>query len=50
VSFCWHCNKQLMRVKGGFIYSTLIDQIGNSHRVHKDCVQAAIGGGVKEAA
>jgi hypothetical protein len=48
VPFCWHCGRQLVRIKGGFIHATLIDRIGNEMRVHKDCVKAAIGDGVKE--
>ncbi len=48
VPFCWHCSRQLVRIKGGFIFATLVDQIGNEHRVHKDCVQAAQGDGVRE--
>lgn len=48
-SFCWHCMKQLQFKKGGgFYFSTLVDQLGNKHRVHMDCVRHAIGDGVKE--
>jgi hypothetical protein len=30
-----------------FYFRTLIDQIGAEHRVHGDCVEFAIGDGVK---
>lgn len=48
IPFCWHCSKQLVRVKGGFIYAEVLDQDGNLHRVHKDCVSRVIGDGIKE--
>lgn len=48
VSQCWHCSRQLVRIKGGFKYAELIDVLGNVMRVHKDCVKQAIGDGVKE--
>lgn len=48
VSQCWHCGRQLMRVKGGFIYATVEDPLGNRMRVHKDCVKLAVGGGIHE--
>ena len=47
VSFCWHCGKQLVRIKGGFIFTTLVDRIGNEMRVHKDCAPRAVGDGIK---
>lgn len=48
VSQCWHCGKQLFRIKGGFIFAQIKDPIGNIMRVHKDCVQHAIGGSYQE--
>lgn len=51
--FCWHCSRQLQRAVGkglGLVYfRTVIDQDGVKHRVHGDCVQLAIGDGVKLA-
>ena len=48
-SFCWHCMKQLqLKTGGGFHFTLLQDQIGNVHRVHKNCVRHAIDDGVKE--
>lgn len=50
-SFCWHCSKQLQRAPGKglglFYFRIVIDQDGIAHRVHGDCVQWAIGDGVK---
>lgn len=48
VPFCWHCGKQLMRKKGGFFFELVADQIGNEHRVHKDCLPSVVGDGVRE--
>lgn len=48
VSFCWHCNRQLVRIKGGFRYATVVDPLGYEHRVHIDCVKHAVGDGIKE--
>jgi hypothetical protein len=48
IPFCWQCGRQLVRIKGGFIYANVIDQDGVIHRVHKDCVQFVIGDGIKE--
>lgn len=48
VPFCWHCSKQLVRVKGGFIYAEVVDRMGTRYRVHKDCVSMVVGDGVKE--
>lgn len=48
IPFCWHCSKQLMRKKGGFYYALVEDQDGIQHRVHKDCVDDAIGFGIKK--
>ena len=39
-SFCWHCNKQLMLMRGGvFSYALVVDKAGVDHRVHKACVR-----------
>ncbi len=50
-SFCWHCSKQLQRARGKglglFYFRIVVDQAGNKHRVHADCVEKAIGDGVK---
>lgn len=48
VSHCWQCTKQLMRIKGGFIFALIRDPDGNHVRVHKDCVKHAIGHGYTE--
>lgn len=48
VSQCWHCSRQLVRIKGGFKYALVRDPLGNQMRVHKDCVKLAIGDGIKE--
>lgn len=48
IPFCWHCSKQLVRIKGGFIYALVVDPDGIEHRVHKDCVALAVGDGIKE--
>ena len=49
-SFCWHCNKQLMLMKGGvFSYGRVVDRAGVEHRVHKQCVSRVVAeGDVKE--
>jgi hypothetical protein len=48
ISICFHCQKQLVRIKGGFIFALIADPLGNQIRVHKDCVRHAIGEGYKE--
>lgn len=48
MSICWQCHKQLVRVKGGFIFSIIIDPDNRELRVHKDCVKHAIGHGYRE--
>jgi len=49
VSQCFECRKQLVRIKGGFIYAEIVDPDGHRVRVHKECVQNAIGHGYKAA-
>lgn len=51
-SFCWVCNKQLMRAKGkglGLFYFELVeDKGGMQHRVHQSiCLPEAIADGNK---
>lgn len=49
--WCWHCNRQLMYKTGkgaGQYFAQVIDQIGNIHKVHINCVKAAAVDGVKE--
>jgi len=48
VSQCWHCSRQLVRIKGGFIYALVEDPLGNRMRVHKDCIRLSIGSGIRE--
>lgn len=48
VSQCWHCSRQLVRIKGGFKFSLVQDPLGNQMRVHNDCVKLAVGEGIKE--
>lgn len=47
VSQCHHCNSQLMRTKGGFIFEILLDPLGNPVRVHKSCVDKQLGLGYR---
>ncbi len=49
-SFCWHCNKQLMLMKGGgFAFGLVRDKANVEHRVHKQCLPRAVAeGDVKE--
>lgn len=43
VPFCWHCmNRLVYRKGGGFKFSTLVDPVGNEHRVHVACLQLAL--------
>lgn len=47
-SHCWTCNKQLMRVhgyKGLFHFVRVIDRGGQHHRIHLQCVPAALEDG-----
>lgn len=48
VSQCFECGNQLVRIKGGFIFAEIVDPLGNVVRVHKDCVQHAVGHGYRE--
>jgi len=48
ISTCFHCQRQLVRIKGGFIYSEIVDPMGNPIRVHKQCVAEAVGHGYTE--
>lgn len=48
VSICFQCQRQLVRVKGRFLFSLIADPDGNEIRVHKGCVRHAIGEGYKE--
>jgi hypothetical protein len=48
VPFCWHCNRQLMRKKGGFYFALVSDPDGHEHRVHKDCLRLVLGDGIRE--
>lgn len=48
VSTCFHCFRQLVRIKGGFIFALIKDPDGHLLRVHKGCVPGAIGDGYTE--
>jgi hypothetical protein len=50
VSQCFECQKQLVRIKGGFLYSEVVDPIGNVVRVHKQCLPHAVGHGYRAKA
>ena len=50
ISTCFHCGKQLVRIKGGFIFGHIVDPDGHIIRVHKDCLDQAVGHGYKRAA
>ena len=45
ISVCFHCQRQLVRVKGGFIFAEILDPDGHRIRVHKQCVRDAVGDG-----
>ena len=48
-AFCWHCQRQLLPKKGGgYYYATVVDPVGNKHRVHKDCLTRTIEDGNTE--
>lgn len=48
-AFCWVCMRQLQRApgkgKGLFYFHLVRDKSGNEHRVHGDCLAAAIEDG-----
>lgn len=48
VSQCFHCQRQLIRVKGGFLFALVKDPLGNNLRVHKQCVKHVVGDGYME--
>jgi hypothetical protein len=48
VSQCFHCQRQLVRIKGGVRFAEIVDPLGNTSRVHKDCAKEAIGHGYTE--
>lgn len=48
VSHCWHCNRQLVRKPGRFLFVVLLTQDEREVRVHKQCVAQSVGDGVKE--
>jgi hypothetical protein len=50
VSQCFECQKQLVRIKGGFHYAEIVDPMGNVSRVHKQCLPHAIGHGYRAKA
>ena len=45
VSQCFHCQRQLVRIKGGFLFALIRDPDGHELRVHKQCQGAAVGDG-----
>jgi hypothetical protein len=47
VSQCFHCQRQLTRIKDGFIFSLIKDPAGHEIRVHKQCAPHAIGHGYR---
>lgn len=48
-SFCWQCFRDLMKKKGGgYFYAVVTDPVGGKHRVHHDCVKAAVADGARE--
>lgn len=49
VSMCFHCQKQLVRIKGGFIFAEILDPDGHRIRVHKDCQERSVGHGYRIA-
>lgn len=50
-SFCWLCNRQLMRARGRglgqFYFHIVRDRAKVEHRVHGDCLTVAIKDGNK---
>jgi hypothetical protein len=49
ISVCFHCHRQLVRIKGGFIFAEITDPDGHRLRVHKECQERAVGDGYKAA-
>jgi hypothetical protein len=49
ISVCFHCQLQLVRKKGGFIFAEILDPDGHRLRVHKDCQADAVGHGYRIA-
>ena len=47
ISICFHCHRQLVRVKGGFIFALITDPDGHELRVHKECQPKAVGEGYR---
>lgn len=46
---CWHCLRRLVYAKGGgFKFREVVDPLGHKHRVHIDCLEKALGDGVRE--
>lgn len=45
ISQCFHCQRQLVRIKGGFLFALIRDPMGNEIRVHKSCQKEAVGDG-----
>jgi hypothetical protein len=41
VSQCFHCGRQLPRIKGGFIYALIQDRDGHQIRTHIACQKDA---------
>ena len=51
-SFCWVCNRQLMRAQGKglglFYFELVLGKDGNEHRVHQfPCLNEAVSDGAK---
>lgn len=49
ISICFHCHRQLVRVKGEFLFELISDPDGNELRVHKMCQRHAVGEGYRAA-
>jgi hypothetical protein len=47
ISVCFHCQRQLVRIKGGFIFAEIVDPDGHRLRVHKECQERAVGYGYR---
>jgi len=51
-SFCWHCNRQLMRAPGKglglFYFNLVLGDDGHEHRIHGgECTRQATSDGAK---